>query len=109
MVENAFGILANRFRLFHTSINLNAEKVTTLVLSACCLHNYLVEKDKHSYLSACDSEDPVDNQVLHGMWRKDPNLAGIAPSSERNARWDAKIQRQALTDYFSSEEGAVSW
>ena len=41
VVENAFGILANRFRVLMTAINLAPEKVETIVLASCLLHNYL--------------------------------------------------------------------
>ena len=40
-VENAFGILANRFRVFMTPIALSPEKVETITLASCVLHNYL--------------------------------------------------------------------
>lgn len=40
IVENAFGILANRFRIFHTSINLSLENIDTVVMSCCVLHNF---------------------------------------------------------------------
>ncbi|KAG8171733.1 hypothetical protein JTE90_019972, partial [Oedothorax gibbosus] len=39
--ENAFGILANRFRLFQTTIYGTPAKVKAYVLAACCLHNFL--------------------------------------------------------------------
>ncbi|XP_066947113.1 uncharacterized protein [Macrobrachium rosenbergii] len=35
-VENAFGILANRFRIFHTAICLKPDHVEALVLSRMC-------------------------------------------------------------------------
>ena len=37
--ENAFGILASRFRLFLTEIDANPTKVESFVLAAICLHN----------------------------------------------------------------------
>ena len=37
VVENAFGILANRFRIFMTPICLNPEKVETIVMACCIL------------------------------------------------------------------------
>ena len=51
VIENAFGIMANRFRLLLTTINLQPEKKTHLVIVICCLHNYLIEKNKHTYTS----------------------------------------------------------
>ena len=41
VVENALGILANRFRVFLTPIALAPQKVEVIVLAACALHNYL--------------------------------------------------------------------
>ncbi|KRF98690.1 LOW QUALITY PROTEIN: uncharacterized protein Dwil_GK27242 [Drosophila willistoni] len=41
VVNNAFGILANRFRVLLTTISLQPEKATSMVLCCCYLHNYL--------------------------------------------------------------------
>ena len=41
VVENAFGILSNRFRLFHTVVALSPAKTELAVLATCVLHNYL--------------------------------------------------------------------
>lgn len=41
IVEKAFGILANRFRVFPTTINLHAERVEEDVLACCALHNFV--------------------------------------------------------------------
>ena len=38
VVENAFGILANRFQILSKTINLPPERVQQIVL-ACCAHN----------------------------------------------------------------------
>ena len=44
IVENAFGILANRFQIFMQPINLNPEKVETVVVACVCLHNFLTSR-----------------------------------------------------------------
>ena len=36
VTENAFGIMANVFRVFYSKINLSPDKVTKVVLSGCC-------------------------------------------------------------------------
>ena len=82
--ENAFGILANRFRAFLTTIKLNPDKVVDLVLAACCLHNYMVENNKHAYTSVIDVEDTDQLQLISGTWRNDPQLSGLAPTTGRN-------------------------
>uniref|UniRef100_A0A671KY09 DDE Tnp4 domain-containing protein n=1 Tax=Sinocyclocheilus anshuiensis TaxID=1608454 RepID=A0A671KY09_9TELE len=46
VVENAFGILANRFRVFLTTINIqDTAKVEDIVLACCALHNFLWRQD----------------------------------------------------------------
>ena len=47
VVEIAFGILANQWRIFHRRINLNSNNVTTVVKATVLLHNILtVPADK---------------------------------------------------------------
>ena len=41
VVENAFGILSNRFRVFMTPMALVPEKVKVITMACCCLHNFL--------------------------------------------------------------------
>ena len=41
VIENAFGILAARWRIFHRSIRATVEHVELYVLTALALHNYL--------------------------------------------------------------------
>ncbi|CAB4040889.1 Hypothetical predicted protein, partial [Paramuricea clavata] len=67
--ENAFGILANRFRVFLTTIKLHPDKVVDIILAACCLHNFLVEQNKNNYISVQDVEDVEHLNFMNGQWR----------------------------------------
>ncbi|KAF2882366.1 hypothetical protein ILUMI_23811 [Ignelater luminosus] len=40
VVENTFGIMASRFGILHTAINLNLTNIDTVVLTCCALHNF---------------------------------------------------------------------
>ncbi len=42
VIENAFGILAHRWRVFLTTIKLSPEKVTDVIFAAWCLHNLMI-------------------------------------------------------------------
>ena len=42
VVENGFGILASRFCVFHTQINLEPENIVKVVKATCALHNFLI-------------------------------------------------------------------
>ncbi|XP_068121499.1 uncharacterized protein [Hyperolius riggenbachi] len=59
VVENAFGILANRFRVLHTAINLHLDKVDVVVYACCMLHNFLRREQGSAYLPN-NSVDTVD-------------------------------------------------
>lgn len=48
IVENVFGILASRFRIFHTAINVDPQKVEKIVMAACALHNFLIDRQPHT-------------------------------------------------------------
>lgn len=41
VVENAFGILANRFRVLQTVMYLLVETVQNVILACCALHNFI--------------------------------------------------------------------
>ena len=41
VVENVFGILASRFRVFKSTIDMEPEKAQKIVLACCALHNFL--------------------------------------------------------------------
>ena len=69
VVENAFGILANRFRCLLTAICLKKKNVESVVLTACILHN-LISYRKYGRMNVeVDSED-ANHQVVPGSWNK---------------------------------------
>ncbi|XP_066958730.1 uncharacterized protein [Macrobrachium rosenbergii] len=106
-VENAFGILANRFPIFHTPICLKPDHVEALVMSTCVLHNIIIRKNARRQ---GDQEHPVIHAVIPGSWRSDTSLGEPLPTMIGNtATRDAKQQRNMLKEYFSSAEGSVHW
>ena len=67
VVENAFGILANRFRVFFTHIALEPAKVEKIVLACCALHNFLRVKAGTRYVNpVADHEDPETHEIIPG-------------------------------------------
>lgn len=59
IVENAFGILAMRFRVFRSPILSNPEKVDDIVKGTCAIHNWLRQTSPNSYMpiTSIDRED----------------------------------------------------
>jgi hypothetical protein len=89
VVENAFGILSSRFRVFQTKINLSPEKVETIVLASTALHNYLCEKNGATY---CGSVE--DNFSLLEL----PQQSGNRPLNS------ALSVRNEYKNYFKNNE-----
>ena len=109
VVENAFGILSKRFRVFLNKINLQPEFVDKLALAACCLHNFLIENQSSYYIAQlADREDHLHG-MINGQWREGQQLQDLEATVNRNPKLSAKQQRELLKEYFSSEFGAVSW
>jgi hypothetical protein len=96
--ENAFGIMANVFRVLHTPILLSPRKAEKVVLAICALHNFLRARAKSEYLSAC-SESAMTAQ---------DSLTQLQPSIGGNATNAAKDVRNTLKEFFVGE-GRVSW
>ena len=107
VVENAFGILANRFRVLLNPIALSPEKVEIIVLCACALHNFL--RSVYVPPGFVDSEDPSTSEVVPGKWRTMTNLQKASLPKTTNQLYSAKEQRDFLRDHFSSKEGSVHW
>ena len=68
VVENAFGILADRFRIFLTPIAVVPETGIKIVLASCVLHNFLRTESRHRYISTgtCDIESIKNEQISPG-------------------------------------------
>ena len=70
VIENAFGILAARWRIFRGFIRANPKNVENYVLAALSLHNYLRQTDNAGYCPSgfVDSEDS-SGKIKPGEWR----------------------------------------
>ena len=109
--ENAFGIIAARFRTVSSPINLAPEKVIKLVLAIAVLHNFLLTKSRESYLlnGFVDEENLETGEVIPGEWRQ--NLTAMTPleiSKSRKAPTSAKTVRDTFKEYFVGP-GQLEW
>ena len=110
VAENAFGILANRFRLFLTNICLHPDRVVSVTLAAAALHNMLRRKCGKNYIppGSIDQED-IDHGIIPGEWRAQDQLPAIPPARGQNQSIMAKKIRHDLKDFFVSPRGRVDW
>lgn len=110
IVENAFGILASRFRVLLNVINLSPEKATIITLTTCYVHNFLRRNNSSIYLrGSVDVENINTCEIQLAPWRADhQQLCKLEPTLSRNPTSNAKETRQKFTTYFNGV-GAVPW
>lgn len=71
VVENAIGILAKRFRVFLSTINIeDTVKVENIVLACCALHNFLWTESCDQYMAGIVDQEGPDH-TISGRWRED--------------------------------------
>lgn len=109
-VENAFGILSSRFRVFHTEINMKPKKIDYIVLAACSLHNFLKKKEKANYLPTRELviEDLDCGTIVNGDLSEYNPMNSLQQGYGRNVCEIAKLNRNKYKDYFV-QDGAVSF
>ena len=110
--ENAFGILAQSFRGFFTTIQLDPAIVELVILACCTLHN-LLRTLSRDYYSPELSVDSVNGQgdVRDGEWRNKSQsqyLYQLNVHQGKKASYDADDVRNYFKEYFQTE-GAVPW
>ncbi|XP_069597387.1 uncharacterized protein [Ranitomeya imitator] len=111
VVENAFGIMANRFRVFHTAMNMKLSSIDSVVLACCVLHNFLRRRDATAYSPPqyVDSVDPANGDITQGEWRLDEHrVSGLENLGSGRNNDDATNCREKYCDFFNGP-GAVSW
>ncbi|XP_035228655.1 protein ALP1-like [Stegodyphus dumicola] len=112
IVENAFGILAARFRLFGTTILTSPQKAQYFVLAACCLHNLLRSKKETTNLytpeHSLDAEDFENNCIRKGTWNESTSKFISLQRSARNGSQEAKDVRDRFCNYFNGI-GSIPW
>ena len=64
VVENAFGILASRFRCLLVTLPLTPQRVIKVAHACCVLHNFLRQKNSRFDVARVDAEDPQSNREI---------------------------------------------
>ena len=74
-IENAFGILSAKWRIFRRPIRANVDLVEKITKSTICLHNYLRLTENAGYIPAgfVDREDGTGN-IVPGDWIREVEL-----------------------------------
>lgn len=109
MVESAFGILANRFRILHRPVSLALNNIDKVIQTCCILHNFLRVHCPES--DDLDREDDITHDLQLAAWRRDhPPLESVEARGEEDAGSGPRgYNRDKLLNYFTSAAGEVPW
>ena len=109
VVENAFGILANRFEVLLTTMNQMPETVKLLVETCIILHNIMRSRFPVLQNRLVDNVDQQGN-IRPGAWREGRDLEDTRNVQAPNrASKEGKKQRNLLRHWCNSEAGSVPW
>ncbi|XP_037570527.2 uncharacterized protein LOC119452447 [Dermacentor silvarum] len=111
-VENAFGILVSRWRIYERQINMEPKNADIIVKATCVLHNFLSSNAASTYCPPgyADFQD-MFGTVSSGTWRQGPEstaVFGLEKSKAHNCTRVANAVRQEFLKYFN-DEGQVPW
>ena len=109
--ENAFGIMAVRFRVLHTMMCISPERAVDVTLACCALHNMLIVKPECPYATngLFDNEDQNVNipSRQRGSRIETANCKSLPKTKERYSR-NAEDMRDKLCSYVNGP-GSVPW
>lgn len=100
VVENAFGIMVSRWRIYRKPINASLKTIESIVKATVCLHNLL--------LSTPNYADMVDDVPPHFMAEDAAAFRDIGMMGSNTHSRSAANIRDELCRYCV-EEGSVPW
>lgn len=100
IIENTFGILASRFRIFRRPIIAHVATVVKIAKACIALHNFLVTERSDQYLP----RNVFEIEMLDAN-----GLSPLSQQGSNNYSQQAKNVRDDFREYFMSPEGSVSW
>lgn len=110
IIENVFGIMAARFRVLHTEINLQLPRIDLVVLTCAVLHNFLRRKCYETYITTecLDKEDREHFTTYTGLRMDSTTVAGLQNGHNRHFGREANESRNIFLQYFNTE-GKINW
>lgn len=119
IIENTFGIMASRWRIFARPTDCSPDNVVHIVKACVALHNYLTHTDASNpgnmrYISYSLPDSPTaDGDIQPGEWRRhvasDTNLLEARQLSTARASQVAHNTRHNLMTFFQAPAGHVPW
>lgn len=91
VVENCFGILAQKWRIFHRPMEAKRSTLTVIVKAACILHNYLRSNSRNVH---------YDNTLLTPVTEQPNAFIAMQNTNHRSANYAFNIREQYVR-YFN--------
>lgn len=92
LVECAFGILSNKWRIFHTAMTIPPDFAVLVTKAACVLHNFVRRRDGYNF------EDTLSHHLEELPFNTQPRSNNIGRDIRDN-----------FAEYFVSPAGEVSF
>lgn len=119
VVENAFGILSSRWRVFRRPMEVLPSNAILVTKATVLLHNFLRKTDtddnstrKTMYIPPgyLDRDDHEGN-VVPGDWRfeEESSFLNLLHQGSNNYTDSASFKREKFSKYFVSSQGALPW
>ena len=108
VAENAFGILAQRWQIFLTTMQHTPSTVRSILRAAIVLHNLMRLRHPNLQNAVLDQEQP-NHEVEPGAWRADVNLLELQRVRGCRVNAPANRQRNLIKLWCNSPVGSVDW
>ena len=104
IVENAFGILGQRFRIYNRRMQYSVNTVVKIVKATCVLHNFLRDRTLNvANIYNWLNPDKVDYLGENGA------VVNLAKLPGYRSSYEARRIRRVFTHYFNSVAGRLTW
>lgn len=100
-IENSFGILANRWRILHTTIHASPKNVDKVVLATIVLHNYLMLDKTSGYFDENLVDHEENGVFVPGTWRESSEyMSSFRISQANRSSTEVFAMRDELADFL---------
>ncbi|XP_060780515.1 putative nuclease HARBI1 [Neoarius graeffei] len=110
VVENAFGILANRFQVILGTMQHKPETVKLIVKTCLVLHNLMRVRYPTLQNQQLDQPEGPEEDFVPGAWRDGFNMEDTQVVAGPNTvTKEAKKQRNLIKHWVNSSAGTLDW
>ncbi|XP_017469178.1 PREDICTED: uncharacterized protein LOC108361139 [Rhagoletis zephyria] len=103
LIENAFGILSNRWRVLHKPIHAAPKNVDKIILATIVLQNYLMLDRDPNYFNENLVDHEVNGSLIPGTWRDtDTSMNSVKIGQINCSSEEAFNLRETIANYFTA-------